>query len=453
MPGKDAKKSVSLPKTSGSSSILFLKKGTYEKIRESANFMSSGGAAKNAKTKLASRVIGIYKGEDLDSFTAVSLKDCVVDPEDGDNAAEYKHTHLFNLEKVTSSSSSDQIVGVLQTPATDGEPVTIVVSGITTAKVNVSSEDHKYVSTSSDGSGFSSSSKATAIRLVDAQSTGADTLCKIYLGAPSSAESITFINKSTQTIPPYGVAFACEVDENEDGNDWLVEVKAWNEIKDGSKKWALPFPIINGANPVEPDEISTVSNRDGFWIVEVDTWGGSVGATMGPYEGSDASKKFVVTNRDADNDFLDNDKRIFIAVDLVDPELFGGDTSKRYVLVKIRDLNAQPRNTWATGTVQSLGDFPGGIGSDGYFSGNGPPGSGFAGVYPASITVSRRYVWGDNAGTANTFTAYYFGSFPIAVGAEVICLHTGFQGMTAEDRDGWWVIDAQRWELPSDPGG
>jgi hypothetical protein len=191
MAGKNQRNNQ-LPSPQGQGNLLLIKQKTYEKIREAANFSSSGEAGKPIKTKIGSRVMGVRTDQAVTSFTAVKIKKATSDPGNNANKDYYKQIHIFEIEDTAASSIYDDVIGITQRAVGQREPVSIVVSGMTTAKVNVTDLAHKYAKTTSTAGELESTDEKTVIRIVDAQNTGSESLCKVLLGAGSGQKGPIF---------------------------------------------------------------------------------------------------------------------------------------------------------------------------------------------------------------------------------------------------------------------
>jgi hypothetical protein len=131
--------------------------------------------------------MGVRTDQAVTSFTAVKIKKATSDPGNNANKDYYKQIHIFEIEDTAASSIDDDVIGITQRAAGQGEPVKIVVSGMTTAKVNVTNLAHKYAKTTATAGELESTDEKTVIRIVDAQNTGSESLCKVLLGAGAAA--------------------------------------------------------------------------------------------------------------------------------------------------------------------------------------------------------------------------------------------------------------------------
>lgn len=180
--GKDAKRLSNLPAANGTNNVYFIKQSTYNKLRDSINFISTGGTGNPSKKKLGKRPLGTADGT-IAAFTAVEIIDAVVDPHESDeNAAEYAYVHSFNIQPTTEESINEKAVAILQRGALDQAPSPIVLSGVSSAYLKVNDVGHGYAKTTNVAGQLETTNEKTVIRVLDAKEEGENKLCKVLLG-------------------------------------------------------------------------------------------------------------------------------------------------------------------------------------------------------------------------------------------------------------------------------
>lgn len=236
-------------------------------------------------------------------------------------------------------------------------------------------------------------------------------------------------NEDSKAIPPYGIAFAkptryeAEIDENKNiiipvgahtGTSGLTDFSNW---------------FINGIDEIPPDKIgNSIGVRDVYPIavkgaVNVgEKYGLGLGVSVG---------KWKLEERESDLLQFRCMSKISNTLD--------------YALFK--PLPPEPPDSLLLGFgyVESLGDFPDGRNNSSFFYG----------TTPGTVMVHWNVLSGPTQGPVpNPLKAYYFGPFPLAVGADVVCLFTNVGNVSPGSSSAvWWIIDMQRFELPASPLG
>ncbi len=228
-------------------------------------------------------------------------------------------------------------------------------------------------------------------------------------------------------IPPYGLVFCVEIEQQ--GSDEYMHVKTWSQIEGESDENAKAFPLFNGTDPVPVDSYGQCF-PDATYNIAINNEDLDLGDTVGP---DSTTNSFEVVSSSS----LD----LFTVVDAYDdPALLAmGSTGEDYCLVKSKEAAESPPLTVFIGSVTSLGDFPQGRGGAGATTT-------FYSTQPGVITATGKIVDGSSESTA-TIDAFYFGSFPIAVGADVFCIRFQEKDTTDSWLPAWWCVDAARYEL------
>ena len=238
-------------------------------------------------------------------------------------------------------------------------------------------------------------------------------------------------NKDSKAIPPYGIAFAkpanyaAEIDSNKNiivpvgshtGTAGLQDYENW---------------FINGPDELLPGKIgNSIGVRDIYPIAVKGAV--NVGKLYSTATGVSVGK-WKLEERESDLISFRCMSRISNTLD--------------YALFKPLPQPAPSSVAFVVGSVKALGDFPDGRSQSG-------AANFFQGTTPGIVTVAVSASWVGSSFPGSEIQAKYYGPFPLAVGADVLCIHTNYGGIDPSNSEAvWWVIDMQRFELPASPLG
>ncbi|GAG04406.1 unnamed protein product, partial [marine sediment metagenome] len=180
-------------KPAPSNKSLLLHSRTYEKIRTSLGENNSPGGM----GRQGGPVVVLVKNTTaarLEQWAAIELGATLADGTTDEGANGFSYQNVFLGIDTTAETAK---LAILQAGSDVNEFTAAIVSGLTTAIVNVTDADHGFCRPVASGK-LESTDDVSSIQLIFAPVTGDDTLCKVLLSGGGGTSTMAFAVDMTQ---------------------------------------------------------------------------------------------------------------------------------------------------------------------------------------------------------------------------------------------------------------
>jgi hypothetical protein len=167
-----------------------VKAKTWNSFIDAAVYVKQRQADLSSKTPRRDTKSGVVlvrnsTDEDLGQFAVVALGALIITP--SDNEQDFRNNlPIFEAEAV-SDENLDKVMVILQKPIKKNEVGTVMLSGITPAKINIENEDHEFAEVTEDG--LKSSSNGRLRVLWKEEEEGEDKWAIILLGSSGAGDT------------------------------------------------------------------------------------------------------------------------------------------------------------------------------------------------------------------------------------------------------------------------